>query len=128
LRQAFIQPDRAQASQMLRHVADQLRQKWSKLAGFIDDSEADVLSYMDFPEPHRGKIHSTDEIDKPQLQKDNGFSVRQAPFFCPGQVPEPHRAQRLSRVAAGHRAAAHSALGGCEHGATLDQARAPLSF
>jgi hypothetical protein len=34
----------------------------SKLAGFIDDSEADVLSYMDFPEPHRGKIHSTDEM------------------------------------------------------------------
>src|SRR6476660_3644318 len=28
LRQAFIQPDRAQASAMLRHVADQLRPKW----------------------------------------------------------------------------------------------------
>jgi transposase-like protein len=27
LRQAFLQPDRAQASQMLRHVADQLRPK-----------------------------------------------------------------------------------------------------
>src|SRR5947207_589867 len=48
LRQAFIQPDRAQASQTLRHVADQLRQKWSKLAAFIDDSEADVLCFMDF--------------------------------------------------------------------------------
>src|SRR6476646_10487690 len=32
LRQAFIQPDRAQASQVLRHVADQLREKWPKLA------------------------------------------------------------------------------------------------
>jgi putative transposase len=64
LRQAFIQPDRAQASQMLRHVADQLRQKWSKLAAFIDDSEADVLSYMDFPEPHRGKIHSTNPLER----------------------------------------------------------------
>jgi putative transposase len=64
LRQAFIQPDRAQASQMLRHVADQLRQKWSKLAAFIDDSEADVLSYMDFPEQHRGKIHSTNPLER----------------------------------------------------------------
>ena len=64
LRQAFLQPDRAQASQMLRHVADQLRQKWSKLAAFIDDSEADVLSYMDFPEPHRGKIHSTNPLER----------------------------------------------------------------
>src|SRR5689334_10902113 len=59
LRQAFIQPDRAQASQMLRHVADQLRQKWPKLAAFIDDSETEVLSYLDFPEPHRSKLHST---------------------------------------------------------------------
>jgi len=32
LRQAFLQPDRAQASAMLRHVADQLRPKWPKLA------------------------------------------------------------------------------------------------
>src|SRR3954471_14477940 len=46
LRQAFTQPDRAQASQVLRHVADQLREKWSKLAAFIDESETDVLSYL----------------------------------------------------------------------------------
>src|SRR5438105_11282994 len=50
--------------QMLRHVADQLRQKWPKLAAFIDDSETDGLSYLDFPEQHRSKLHSTDEIDK----------------------------------------------------------------
>ena len=49
LRQAFLQPDRAQASQMLRHAADQLRQKWPKLAAFIDDSETDVLSYSISP-------------------------------------------------------------------------------
>ena len=42
LRQAFLQPDRASASQALRHVTDQLRSKWPKLAGFIDESEADV--------------------------------------------------------------------------------------
>src|SRR6476659_4056423 len=64
LRQAFIQPDRAQASQTLRHVADQLRQKWPKLAGFIDDSEADVLSYLDFPEQHRTKLHSTNPLER----------------------------------------------------------------
>ena len=38
LRQAFLQPDRAQASAMLRHVANQLRKKSPKLAAFIDDS------------------------------------------------------------------------------------------
>src|SRR3954463_14925054 len=60
----FIQPDRAQASQTLRHVADQLRQKWPKLAGFIDDSETDVLSHLDFPEQHRSKLHSTNPLER----------------------------------------------------------------
>jgi putative transposase len=67
LRQAFIQPDRASASQTLRHVADQLRAKWPKLGAFIDDSEADVLAHMDFPAQHRTKIHSTDALDKPRV-------------------------------------------------------------
>jgi len=64
LRQAFIQPDRAQASATLRHVADQLRQQWPKLAAFIDDSETDVLSYMSFPEQHRTKLHSTNPLER----------------------------------------------------------------
>jgi putative transposase len=64
LRQAFIQPDRGQSSQMLRRVADQLRQKWPKLAAFIDDSEMDVLSYLDFPEQHRSKLHSTNPLER----------------------------------------------------------------
>ena len=64
LRQAFIQPDRASASQTLRHVADQLRVKWPKLGAFIDESETDVLAHMDFPAQHRTKIHSTDALDK----------------------------------------------------------------
>jgi transposase-like protein len=64
LRQAFLQPDRAQASAMLRHVADQLRQKWPKLAAFIDDSETEVLSYLDFPEQHRSKLHSTNPLER----------------------------------------------------------------
>jgi putative transposase len=64
LRQAFIQPDRAQASQTLRHVADQLRPKWPKLAAFIDESEADVLAHLDFPTQHRSKIHSTNPLER----------------------------------------------------------------
>ena len=64
LRQAFLQPDRATAKQTLRHVADQLRAKWPKLAAFIDDSEADVLSFMDFPVQHRTKIHSTNPLER----------------------------------------------------------------
>jgi transposase-like protein len=64
LRQAFLQADRAQASETLRRVADQLRQKWPKLAAFIDDSEVDVLSHLDFPEQHRSKLHSTNPLER----------------------------------------------------------------
>lgn len=64
LRQAFIQPDRARATETLRHVADQLRQKWRNLATFIDDSETDVLSYLDFPEQHRTQLHSTNPLER----------------------------------------------------------------
>jgi transposase-like protein len=62
--ETFLQPDRAQASAMLRHLADQFRQKWPKLAAFIDDSETEVLSYLDFPEPHRAKLHSTNPLER----------------------------------------------------------------
>jgi transposase-like protein len=65
-RQAFLQPDRAQASAMLPHVADQLRQKWPKLAAFIDDRESKVLSYLDFPEPHRSEIAQHQPARTPQ--------------------------------------------------------------
>jgi transposase-like protein len=64
LRQAFIQPDRPNASRTLRHVADQLRPKWPKLGAFIDDSEADVLAHMDVPLQHRAKIHSTNPLER----------------------------------------------------------------
>jgi len=49
---------------MLRHVADQLPPKWPKLAAFTDDSETDVLSYLDFPEQHRSKLHSTNPLER----------------------------------------------------------------
>ena len=64
LRQAFIHPDGPSASQALRHVADQLRSKWPKLASFIDDSEADVLAHMAFPQQHRAKLHSTNPLER----------------------------------------------------------------
>ena len=62
--EVFIQPDRAQASQTLRHVADQLRQKWPKLAAFIDDSETDVLVARRLPQQHRTKLHSTNPLER----------------------------------------------------------------
>src|ERR1700745_3752454 len=49
IRQAFLQPDAEAAHQTWRHVADQLRSRWPKLAALMDESEHDVLAYMTFP-------------------------------------------------------------------------------
>ncbi|BDA82927.1 hypothetical protein Sa4125_04690 [Aureimonas sp. SA4125] len=79
LRQAFAQPDRASASQALRHVADQLRGKCPKLGAFIDNSETDVLAHMDFPSQHRTRIHSTNSLERLNKEVKRRADVRGGP-------------------------------------------------
>jgi transposase-like protein len=64
LRQAFLQTDQPAARQTWRQVADQLRARWPKLAGLMDDSEHDVLAYLAFPAQHRTKLHSTNPLER----------------------------------------------------------------
>ena len=64
LRQAFLQPDQANARQVWRQVADQLRVRWPKLGKLMDESEDDVLAYMAFPAAHRTKLHSTNPLER----------------------------------------------------------------
>jgi transposase-like protein len=64
LRQAFLQADSQTAHQTWRHVADQFRPRWPKLAAFMDASEHDVLAYMSFPAQHRQKLHSTNPLER----------------------------------------------------------------
>ena len=64
IRQAFDQSDRTHAGDMWRHVADQLRTRWPKIATLMDESEHDVLAYMAFPRQHRTKLHSTNPIER----------------------------------------------------------------
>jgi len=61
---AFVQDDADAARTQWRQVADQLRTKVPKLAGFMDDAETDVLAFMGFPKDHRAKIHSTNPIER----------------------------------------------------------------
>lgn len=49
---------------MFRQIADQFRDRWRKLAEFMDASEHDVLAYMDFPARHRTKLHSTNPLER----------------------------------------------------------------
>jgi transposase-like protein len=64
IHQARAQPDRKGAIELLRHVADQPRPRWPKLAVLMDDSEADVSAYMAFPAQHRTKLHSTNPLER----------------------------------------------------------------
>jgi transposase-like protein len=43
---AFAQDDAEAASAQWRKVADQLRPRLPKLAGFLDEAETDVLAYV----------------------------------------------------------------------------------
>ena len=61
---AFAQEDAEAAKAQWRKVADQLRPKLPKLAAFMDEAEADVLAYMDFPAAHRAKLHSTNPLER----------------------------------------------------------------
>src|ERR1700758_2159622 len=61
---AFAQEDAEMARAQWRQVADQLRPKVAKLAGLMDQAEADVLAFMSFPKDHRPKIHSTNPLER----------------------------------------------------------------
>jgi transposase-like protein len=62
---AFAQDDAAAARDQWRQVADQIRPRVPKLALMMDEAEADVLAYMNFPAAHRPKLHSTNPIERP---------------------------------------------------------------
>jgi transposase-like protein len=61
---AFAQDNAKAAHAQWRQVADQLRPKLPKLAAMLDEAEHDVLAYMDFPQPHRAKLHSTNPLER----------------------------------------------------------------
>lgn len=60
----FVQETAEAASIQWRSVADQLRQKFPKLASMMDDTECDVLTFMSFPRAHRTQIHSTNPLER----------------------------------------------------------------
>ena len=62
---AFAQNDAAAAKKQFRSVADQLRPRMPSLAALMDEAETDVLAYMDFPQQHWVKLHSSNPIERP---------------------------------------------------------------
>jgi len=60
----FAQETPAAASDQWRAVADQLRERFPKLAEMMDEAEPDVLAFMSFPKAHRVQIHSTNPLER----------------------------------------------------------------
>nr|HDS0988718.1 transposase [Pseudomonas putida] len=57
LRTVFAQDSRAECHQQWRLVADQLREKYPKIATLMDGCEDEVLAHMAFPKAHRQQLH-----------------------------------------------------------------------
>src|SRR4051794_41156414 len=123
LRQIWAAPDRATANTAIATFAEKYGAKYEKAVTCLTKDRDKLLTFYDFPAEHWDHLRTSDEIDKPELQKMHCFSVRlRSAVFLPRPSSEPRRAQRRSRVAAGHRAAVRSTLDGREHGATFVQA------
>ncbi len=60
----FAQETEPAARHQWRTVADQLRERFPKIARLMDDAEEDVLAHMSFPKEHWGKIHSTNPLER----------------------------------------------------------------
>ncbi len=60
----FAQETADAAHKQWRIVADQLREKFSKLAAIMDDAEYDVLAFMDFPKAYRRQVASTNPLER----------------------------------------------------------------
>lgn len=60
----FAQETLEAAVDQWRAVADQLRERFGKLAEMMDEAEADVLAFMSFPKAHRVQIHSTNPLER----------------------------------------------------------------
>jgi putative transposase len=60
----FAQDSADTAVVQWRAVADQLREKFPKLAALMDTAESEVLAFMSFPKAHRLQIHSTNPLER----------------------------------------------------------------
>ena len=61
---AFAEDEADAARKQWREVADQARPRVPKLAALMDEAEAEMLAYMQFPAQHRAKTHSTNPLER----------------------------------------------------------------
>ncbi len=64
LRSVFAQDSRAERHRQWRLVADQLQERYSKIATFMDGCEEEVLAHLAFPKTHRQQWGSTNTLER----------------------------------------------------------------
>lgn len=64
LKTVFVQENQAAAREQWRRVADQLRDRFPRLARLMDGAEDDVLAYMAFHPDHWTRISSTNPLER----------------------------------------------------------------
>jgi putative transposase len=64
IRTVFVQPDAASAHETWRHVADQLRPRFPRVAQLLDAAEDEVLTYLSFPAEHWRQLWSTNPQER----------------------------------------------------------------
>jgi putative transposase len=64
IRQIFTAASAAEARQRLGQVADQLRPHAAKVARLLEDAEADLLAFYEFPAEHWSKLRSTNPLER----------------------------------------------------------------
>jgi len=64
IRAAFVQPTAEAARAQWRQVADGFRDRFPRLAALLDEAEADVLAYLEFPPAHWRQAWSTNPLER----------------------------------------------------------------
>lgn len=64
LRQVFVQANRQEAHVIWQTTVNSFEKNWPRLARFMENSESDVLAYMDFPQNHWSKVYSTNPLER----------------------------------------------------------------
>jgi putative transposase len=68
IRTAFTQETEKEAHTEWRAVADRLRQRFPRASAVMDEAEHEVLAYMSFHKSHWSQIHSTNPIERLNLE------------------------------------------------------------
>lgn len=71
----YAQETAEAAHQQWKHVADALRQKFSRFADIMDAPHEDVLTYSTFPKEHWSKTSSTNPLKRANIEIKRGTDV-----------------------------------------------------